>query len=226
MSKYEKTFCSTSGEEFRADVYSVLEAFGVSCPARQHAVKKLLMAGKRGHKDEIQDLQEAIVSMSRAAGMARARLPEGGQKKGESAVACNDITLTEIEIDASGRVTVRSGCTLTGEPEAEAGLKPERRPLVAVRSLPPDYTPPQFPWQVLKPDAASDQRAEPEPEPEPKPKLVTWRRCVRIQPREIDGYLLCTDWFSSGSIPEDWYPIESYERPIETVKRLPEGQKP
>ena len=33
------------------DVYRVLELFDVSSPAIQHAVKKLLCAGGRGHKD-------------------------------------------------------------------------------------------------------------------------------------------------------------------------------
>jgi hypothetical protein len=122
---------------------------------------------------------------------------------------------TVIEADGNGVRETRSGGTLTGETEAEAGLKPERRPLVAVRSLPPDYTPPQFPWQVLKPDAASDQRAEPEPEPEPKPKLVTWRLC------NTHGF-----WFPSNKIPKGWVALESQTLPVETIKQLPEGQKP
>lgn len=48
------------------DIYDVLEAWGVSCPARQHAIKKLLAAGKRGHKSEVKDLQEAHNSAHRA----------------------------------------------------------------------------------------------------------------------------------------------------------------
>jgi len=84
MSRYEKTFHSTSGEEFRADVYSVLVAFGVICPARQHAIKKLLMPGQRGAKSTVQDLDEALVSVSRAIAMARAGLPEGDTLTGET----------------------------------------------------------------------------------------------------------------------------------------------
>lgn len=41
------------------DVYSVLEAFQVTCPARQHAIKKLLCAGLRGKGDSLQDLRVA-----------------------------------------------------------------------------------------------------------------------------------------------------------------------
>ena len=92
-----------------------------------------------------------------------------------------------IEIDESGRVTIRRGGTLTGETEVEP---------------------------------------EPEPEPEPKPKLLVWRRCVKIHPNENRNQLFRVEWHSSGNIPEHWYPIESYEQPIETVKRLQEGQKP
>ena len=143
------------GKVFAADVYSVLAAFGVKCPARQHAIKKLLMPGQRGAKGEIQDLDEALVSVSRAIDMARARLPEGD--------------------------------TLTGETETEP---------------------------------------EPEPEPKPKPNLVTWRRCVRIRPREIANKTVIIKWYPFGNIPEHWYPIEASTQPVETFKQLPEGQQP
>lgn len=48
------------------DVYEVLEAFGVVCPARAHAIKKLLAAGSRDKGDAVQDLQEAVVAVERA----------------------------------------------------------------------------------------------------------------------------------------------------------------
>ena len=48
------------------DVYDVLKAFDVRCPARQHAIKKLLKTGVRGYKDEKQDLEEAKKSIKRA----------------------------------------------------------------------------------------------------------------------------------------------------------------
>jgi hypothetical protein len=157
VSKYQKEFISMDGKVFSADVYRVLRAFRVTCPAVQHAVKKLLMPGQRGTKDKKQDLNEALLSVSQAIAMADARRPEGN--------------------------------TLTGEPE-------------------------------------------PEPEPLPKwwrsPKLITWRKCVRIEPKEFDDdvFLTVLDWFPSGSIPEHWYPIEAQSKPVETVKQLPEGQQP
>ncbi len=49
-----------------ADVYSVLVAFDVVCPARQHAIKKLLCSGIRGKGDTMQDLTEARDAVDRA----------------------------------------------------------------------------------------------------------------------------------------------------------------
>ena len=48
------------------DVYDILRAFGVTCPAAQHAIKKLLMPGQRGGKTKAQDLREALASVHRA----------------------------------------------------------------------------------------------------------------------------------------------------------------
>ena len=55
------------------DVYDVLNAFAVTCPATQHAIKKLLMPGKRGHKSELGDLLEARASVDRAIDLAHER---------------------------------------------------------------------------------------------------------------------------------------------------------
>ena len=52
------------------DVYRVLALFAVDHPALQHAVKKLLAAGKRGAKDTAKDVQEAIDSLVRFQQMA------------------------------------------------------------------------------------------------------------------------------------------------------------
>ena len=57
----------------RIDVYDVVNAFAVTCPATQHAVKKLLMPGKRGHKTELGDLLEARASIDRAIDLAQER---------------------------------------------------------------------------------------------------------------------------------------------------------
>lgn len=53
------------------DVYDVLLAFNVTCPARQHAIKKLLCAGIRGKGNEVQDLEESIVAINRSIVIAK-----------------------------------------------------------------------------------------------------------------------------------------------------------
>lgn len=55
------------------DVYSVLEAYHVTCPARQHAIKKLLCAGIRGKGDQLQDLREAKEAVEQAIHMQEIR---------------------------------------------------------------------------------------------------------------------------------------------------------
>ena len=47
------------------DVYRVLDLFKVTDPCLQHAVKKLLVAGGRGHKDIERDIQDVIDSCER-----------------------------------------------------------------------------------------------------------------------------------------------------------------
>lgn len=53
------------------DVYDVLQAFGVTNPADAHAIKKLLMASQRGHKNGETDRLEAIQAIERAIEMER-----------------------------------------------------------------------------------------------------------------------------------------------------------
>jgi len=64
--KYVKPISDKSGNIAQVDVYDVLKAFNVTCPATQHAVKKLLCSGARGHKDIVTDLKEARDSIVRA----------------------------------------------------------------------------------------------------------------------------------------------------------------
>ena len=72
------------------DVYRVLDAFDVRCPATAHAVKKLLCLGRngsadRGHNDEEQDLAEAAQSIEEARAMLKQkrRSTEGGATNGQ-----------------------------------------------------------------------------------------------------------------------------------------------
>ena len=47
------------------DVYRVISIFGVTDPCIQHALKKLLCSGVRGHKDQSKDIQDAIDTLER-----------------------------------------------------------------------------------------------------------------------------------------------------------------
>jgi hypothetical protein len=60
MNKYQRVV-----KEDLIDVYDILIMYNVENPAVQHAIKKLLMAGGRGYKDKLQDLEEALFSIER-----------------------------------------------------------------------------------------------------------------------------------------------------------------
>ena len=64
--KYDVQIVGKDGVKTTVDVYRVLNAFDVHDAATQHAIKKLLAAGNRGHKDYVQDLKEAIASVELA----------------------------------------------------------------------------------------------------------------------------------------------------------------
>lgn len=65
--KYHRTIHAVTGPAtVTVDVYNVLSAFNVTCPATQHAIKKLLCAGLRGKGDKAQDLREAGEAIKRA----------------------------------------------------------------------------------------------------------------------------------------------------------------
>ena len=51
------------------DVYDVLKAFTITCPAMAHAIKKNLAPGQRGVKTSLQDKKEAVQSIERSIDM-------------------------------------------------------------------------------------------------------------------------------------------------------------
>lgn len=55
------------------DVYSVLEAFNVTCPAIQHAIKKLLCCGIRNKGNKQDDLTGALAAINRAIELEKQR---------------------------------------------------------------------------------------------------------------------------------------------------------
>jgi len=77
--KYHRRISSVvdSSDGTVVDVYCVIEAFDVRCPARQHALKKLLCSGIRGKGDTEQDLIEARDAVERAIVLERQRKKAG-----------------------------------------------------------------------------------------------------------------------------------------------------
>lgn len=53
------------------DVYDVIKAFNVTSGPMQHALKKVLCAGERGHKDLLEDLNDIIVCVEREIEMVK-----------------------------------------------------------------------------------------------------------------------------------------------------------
>jgi hypothetical protein len=55
-----------AGEPILIDVYCVIEAFGVRCPALCHALKKILACGQRGKGSKVDDIHGVFDAMWRA----------------------------------------------------------------------------------------------------------------------------------------------------------------
>ncbi len=64
--KYHREIIGLDGKRTTVVVYRVLDAFTTNCPATDHAIKKMLCAGLRGHKDKITDYENAIESLEGA----------------------------------------------------------------------------------------------------------------------------------------------------------------
>ena len=59
------------------DVYDILDACNVTCPALQHLIKKALFTGRRGHKDAMTDLTDIVDSAHRARELGKKRQSNG-----------------------------------------------------------------------------------------------------------------------------------------------------
>lgn len=65
--KYLRSIVSAIDNEnfVQIDVYAVLVAFNVTCPATAHCIKKLLCAGERGKGSKVSDLIGAQAALNR-----------------------------------------------------------------------------------------------------------------------------------------------------------------
>lgn len=83
------------------DIYCVIDAWAIKCPAQQHAIKKLLQPGERGKGDLIADLKGAMAALNRALDFAERDLelekltkmadncPKFEEKRKPSGFLCN-----------------------------------------------------------------------------------------------------------------------------------------
>lgn len=64
MNKFEYNHYNYSYKGINLDPYRILSVYGITCPAQQHAIKKLLRAGN-SVKELKQDIQEVIDALQR-----------------------------------------------------------------------------------------------------------------------------------------------------------------
>ncbi len=72
MSRYHKKI--TPDADGLIDLYAIAEAYAVKSNPQFHAMKKIMMAGERGHKSLVQDIDEAIIAAQRWKEMVQAEL--------------------------------------------------------------------------------------------------------------------------------------------------------
>ena len=106
-SKYLRTInSSVNNTSIQTDVYAVLEAFNVTCPAIAHCIKKLLCCGIRGKGDKMADLIGAEAALSRAIELQKQR-----EQQKKDMVAPNNTNCLKCK----SPVLVGSSCNVCGE---------------------------------------------------------------------------------------------------------------
>lgn len=125
MNKYLRTIHETGNSDLdiavRADVYEVLEGFNVTCPARQHAAKKILCSGIRGKGDAIQDLTEARDALNRAIELELRRVKiEERNKDLAGIVVPSDVVVSGVAVGTE-KAAPRLAPNFTANPSAVRG---------------------------------------------------------------------------------------------------------
>jgi hypothetical protein len=111
-SKYIRTIHPVGGgEPIKIDVYNVIEAFGVTCAARQHAIKKLLCAGLRNKGSQIDDLHGVFDAMWRALELQkqRERAAEMEKRRAAGSIYVCKSCQKEINLDEEWDETAHNG---------------------------------------------------------------------------------------------------------------------
>jgi hypothetical protein len=121
------------------DVYAVLEAFDVQCPAIAHCIKKLLMPGQRGKGNIQADLKGAMAALNRAIELQDVR--EGSPREHSQVVKLPTTTDSAMPTDPEAlkerlaEVTGKTPETL-GKVASAAGIsKAEEKFIDTVKSM-------------------------------------------------------------------------------------------
>ncbi len=64
--KYHREIIGFCGTKVEIDIYRVLDAYKTGSASLDHAAKKVLCAGVRGHKNFVTDIDDAIESLQEA----------------------------------------------------------------------------------------------------------------------------------------------------------------
>ena len=131
--KYHRVIIGLCKNILTVDVYAVLEAFEVTCPARQHALKKLLCSGIRGKGDTLQDLNEARDAITSAIHLeeARTQTDEDTSSQSERLEKLDEI-LIEANTPSMGtawkeRQEAKSSCAQADMADRKRGFQPAHR---------------------------------------------------------------------------------------------------
>lgn len=159
------------------DIYRVLELFGVTDPTVQHAVKKLMVPGKRGGKGVAKDLDEALDTLERGAIMREEDLLRGTLSPKPTVVVVNSVQQPSAPAPVPPRDTNRCqlgvchnrreiGSLFCLEYQVPVAKAPEPwAPAPAPAAPPPPPPPPPAP-----PQSTVWQAPNPVPEPAVKHK--------------------------------------------------------
>lgn len=98
------------------DVYTCILAFDVRCPARAHAIKKLLCAGLREKGDALQDLREAQDAVKRAIQLEEDRLREESEIVDETSLQSIRPSIL-VNFGPTGKVGRELGIVVEDDPK-------------------------------------------------------------------------------------------------------------
>lgn len=200
------------------DIYRILDLYGVTDPTVQHAVKKLLIPGKRsGGKAPEKDMMEAVHTLERGAIMREEDMNKGKLSPKPAVVVTNTVSapsisdkvIQEMITDPTPIVPVRdiNACAI---PECTA-----RREIGS--SFCSRHQPPKAP-EAPKPWSQGDYSAPPPPPPPAAPPQSTvWQAPNPVPEPAVKHKPDCTEKVSALVCPCNDFPVASLPVPVPSL---------